>query len=149
MNTVHFFNQGSPGTCLNMKIFSRTETDVRAFTFVELLIIVTTVAVFVGLLLPALVVTGQKSSRIQCATNLKNIGLGFRISGTSHGDRFPIRVTIDEKGTGDPADSTQAFQYFQAFSNEWNNPKILVCPADSRQPDTRPAPTNVEHRHVT
>ena len=34
----------------------------------------------------------------------------------------------------DPTSFGQAYSYFQVLSNEFSNPKSLICPADVRQP---------------
>lgn len=105
-----------------------------AFTFVGLLIIIAIIAILAALLLPALARAKQRAQRINCVSNLKQVGLAFRIWGGDHDDKFPMAVPASEDGTLEWVAGGNAFRHFQVMSNELNATKILVCPADTRQP---------------
>ncbi len=92
-------------------------------------------------LLPPLSAAKPQAPRINCANNMKQIGLAVQIWSSDHKDRFPFNVSTNEGGTMElRAEWKNGFdqnpaRIFQVMSNELNTPMILVCPADpSKQP---------------
>ena len=61
----------------------------RAFTLVELLVVVGTLAVLALLLVPALAGTKTDIWRIQCQNNLKQLQVGMQLFTQDHNDMFP------------------------------------------------------------
>jgi prepilin-type N-terminal cleavage/methylation domain-containing protein len=125
--------------------------SVKAFTIIELLVVMVVVAILAGVLLPSLSRAKAKAMRISCVGRLKNIGLAYRIFATDNGDLFPwhrseAHATNQHNFpilTGlSPAD--QVVRIYQSLSNELSTPKIIVCPADEREsaPDWLKLSTN-------
>jgi prepilin-type processing-associated H-X9-DG protein len=131
-----------------MKI-SKCKQGNHGLTLVEALVVISVIAFGTLLLLPAFVRKGQKSTRISCAYKLQQIGLAFRIWEGDHGDHFPMSAYTNKLGEPLFANAANGYRYFQVMSNELNNPKILICPADTtRTPATNWDP-GFNGRHIS
>jgi len=111
-----------------------SRTDRRAFTLIALLVVLAVLAILAAMLLPALAKAKQRAQRISCVNNLKQDGLAVRIWEGDNHDKFPMAVSTKMGGTLEWVAGGNAFRHFQVMSNQLSTPKVLVCPADTRQP---------------
>jgi prepilin-type N-terminal cleavage/methylation domain-containing protein len=117
-----------------MKTSVRANKNGRAFTLIELLIVIVCLGILAALLLPALARAKVRSGRINCENNLKQIGVAFRTWALDNGDLYPAQLSVTNGGTMELINSGVVYRHFQVMSNELSTPKILVCPYDSTRP---------------
>jgi len=106
-----------------------------ALTLVEVLIVSLVFVCFIVLVLTGLVDSRSKAQRINCMSNLKEIGIAFRLWESNRSDKDPT----DSVTNGDMIASMtpgKAYVLWQTLSNRLGFPKIVWCPADAK---TEPA----------
>jgi len=111
------------------KISRRSE---GGLSLVELMVLVTVVAVIAVLFLPALSHRHPHppAHKIKCVNNLKNVGLAFRIFATDNNDLFPPALMLSN---GQEITKINAISVFRALSNELSTPILLYCSQDAKR----------------
>jgi prepilin-type N-terminal cleavage/methylation domain-containing protein len=94
-----------------------------AFTLIELLVVIAIIAI----LLPAPARAKEKATRIQCVSQLRQLGMAMRAFANEHRDLFPPQVELRDGGT---RTRPNAWESYAVLSSELVTPKILICPSD-------------------
>lgn len=109
----------------------------RAFTLVELLVVVAIGVIFFMLLLPAGTGNKEPAKQIQCMSNLRQIGIGFWLYSGDHSNQLPWQVSSSVSQESAP--TTIAADYFTPLTNYIKVTRLFVCPTDR----SRQAATNI------
>jgi prepilin-type N-terminal cleavage/methylation domain-containing protein/prepilin-type processing-associated H-X9-DG protein len=96
----------------------------RAFTLVELLIVIAIVGILAALLLPALSRAGGKAKRTTCLNNLKQINLGLRMYADDNNDTLPNTNAVMS------AYKRLMKTYVGLEAPSSPNDRLFSCPAD-------------------
>jgi len=99
----------------------------KGFTLVELLVVISIIAILLALLMPALSKAKKQAARVICASSLRQWGLGYDMYTTEFNGKFPCGLYADAKDSWMNA----LPKYFSADPNK--DAGIYLCAA-AKQP---------------
>jgi prepilin-type processing-associated H-X9-DG protein len=105
---------------------------------IELLVVIAIIAILAAMLLPALASAKAKAQRIQCTSQMKQLGLGFNLFLSDHNDMYPPAGF--HFGGGQMAWDSYLNRYIGGNTPDADlavgvvdvvmSPKVELCPAD-------------------
>src|SRR4051812_4654882 len=106
------------------------KTSKAAFARVEILAILSALALLLAITAPMLASTRSDSTRAGCYNNLRLLGIAIHRWGSDHDDRVPWSVSTTEGGTRSSGKTAIGWTELLPLSNELRSARILVCPQD-------------------
>jgi prepilin-type N-terminal cleavage/methylation domain-containing protein len=107
----------------------------RAFTLVELLVVIGIVALLIAILLPALTRAREAANRAACLSNLRQVHTAFNFYAMNSRDQVPLGFRTVSKQFNSMAFSTTGGNFWVLFgvltqSGAIRDRRILFCPAE-------------------
>jgi len=97
----------------------------NAFTLVELLVVITVIALLMGILIPVLNKARASAVSTACQANLRSIAYAFVMYLDDNRDIMPEAVIMPIEGVDKPAIMDFLMRYL-------SEPKVFKCPADTK-----------------
>src|SRR3978361_1107773 len=89
----------------------------NAFTLIELLVVIAIIAILAAILFPVFAQAREKARQASCESNLKQIGLAFKMYVQDYDERWPSSTPIACCSDGKKGSTGQDFGYNGWVSN--------------------------------
>lgn len=112
-----------------MHIHRKRSFPQRAFTLIELMVVVAIIALLMAILLPSLAAARQQARNTNCLSNLKAQGLATQFYLNNSKEMFPVRTATSATGGGSVYG---AFEPTRTILKEDRRPlEVFACPNDT------------------
>lgn len=98
----------------------------RGFTLIELIVVISVIAIMAGMAIPAIGLIKKKVADMQCGHNLQQIGMAIMAFRESHDDRFPDSLRTPRTAAG--IRQTSLIERKDELLADME--KLFICPRD-------------------
>ena len=113
------------------------------FTLIEMLIVITLIAILMAVLFPVFAQVQEKARQRVCGSNLQQIGVSVALYRQDYDGRFPLAVTVASRGIPDVWASSPLYAHIpklpllpDILQPYCHSREIFRCPSDTGVPAT-------------
>ncbi len=106
----------------------------RAFTLIELLVVIAIIAILAAILFPVFAKARERAKRTSCQSNLKQIGIAFRMYVDDHDGFLPSKYDPNQ------ANGVGGEKFRETMDPYVKSTEVWFCPSDSHANKKTPAP---------
>ena len=104
----------------------------KAFTLLELVLVIGIIACLAGLLMPTVTMMRQKANSVACASHLRQIGIAGQLYAGEHNQKTPTIEPWPDQPVYPPGEAQTILAALQPYGV---TAALLVCPSDIAGPN--------------